>query len=56
MLYIATNEGCAVSGPGGQFQTALSPNPILWCPGWDLNPHTPYGIRDFKYFGMTVNY
>ena len=19
-----------------------------WCPGWDLNPHSPYGKRDFK--------
>ena len=23
---------------------------LLWCPGWDLNPHSPYGKRDFKYF------
>ena len=32
----------------GQFESSLSPNPVIWCPGWDLNPHTPYGIRDFK--------
>jgi hypothetical protein len=19
-----------------------------WCPGWDLNPHSPCGKRDFK--------
>jgi hypothetical protein len=23
---------------------------VLWCPGWDLNPHSPYGKRDFKAF------
>ena len=21
---------------------------VNWCPGWDLNPHSPYGKRDFK--------
>ena len=23
-------------------------NGIDGCPGWDLNPHSPYGERDFK--------
>jgi hypothetical protein len=23
-------------------------NKMEWCPGWDLNPHSPYGKRDFK--------
>ena len=21
-----------------------------WCPGWDLNPHSPCGKKDFKSF------
>ena len=25
-------------------------NPLKWCPGWDLNPHSPCGKKDFKSF------
>ena len=23
---------------------------LLWCPGWDLNPHSAYAKKDFKSF------
>lgn len=26
----------------------MSHKSISWCPGWDLNPHSPCGKRDFK--------
>jgi hypothetical protein len=33
---------------------SLKLQPNSWCPGWDLNPHTPYGIRDFKCCKFTI--
>ncbi len=28
----------------------LDLGPAIWCPGWDLNPHSPCGEKDFKSF------
>src|SRR6266550_1262035 len=33
-----------------RFWSALQLPPIFWCPGRELNPHSPCGEKDFKSF------